>query len=118
MSDINIDDVPADQKFIDPTTGSWMILGKYYLLSDSGSAWTFRHFSSEQEAKAWMKSPVARELFGEMNEYEVETPKFVPDTGRWDRDWDGCNCVLADDVRSWQLRDDPSYFFECQRGYQ
>lgn len=82
--------------FVEPGTGLTMTLGKWYVMSDSGSAFCDTGFDSPEAAQQWWKDE-GREVF----EFPGETkptlivPKFID--GDWD-DFDSPQILKADDL--------------------
>jgi predicted RNA-binding protein with PUA-like domain len=105
-------------KFVDPETGNGMTLGRYYVLSDSGSQYMnpatregAEGFATEAEAFAWCESqrndPAQPYHDPEATYSRVNWPVIDGNKDTTMRVW------LADDLQRMWLDTDPDYYHEC-----
>lgn len=78
-------------EFKEPGSGLWMPLEAdvWYLLSDSGSAYSPHGFPSWEHAKEYAQTAL------EVHRDDISVPMWRPATSDWNDDWSVCNVLCS-----------------------
>lgn len=98
----------AITKFKEPGSGLTMELGKWYVLSDSGSYYSADGFATPEAAVEWFKT--TEDYDGAP--YSVGVPEYTSAKGYQGLDF-CANALKADDLRDFWMREDRELYDEC-----
>lgn len=87
----------AAHTFIEPGSGYEMQIGKFYILSDSGSAYSSTGFDSAESAVDYINGPDFISTYGP--DVEVSVPAYDPVKHEWNNDWSEANVLSASDLQ-------------------
>jgi hypothetical protein len=99
-------------RFKDPGSGLIMELGKWYLLSDSGSSYSSIGYADAQSAvRAALALPDH-----DLKVPDIATPTWVGPPAYWLNDWAACNVLNADHLLAFWRETDPTMLATCAEG--
>jgi hypothetical protein len=97
--------------FKEPGSGLIMLLGKWYVLSDSGSAYGAYGFDSVALAVEWWSTSAY--LTFELASTDIAVPVWLAIENCWDASWDFANVLKADELKRFWQTSDPLVDLHC-----